>query len=75
MGVSYLLRCVFCNDKLENLDYSDGMTQDDYDKAWEALAEKLDREFYLAWGVVSPERLVTWVSEHKEHGKIEFTAE
>jgi len=75
MGVSYFLRCVSCNDKLEDMDYPDEWTQDEYDDAWEELYEKLDSEFYLPWGTISVKSLLKWVNEHKEHGKIEFTAE
>ncbi len=78
MGISYFLKCVSCNEKLDEIEVEDGWTEDEHDKAyeaWEKLYEKLDPEFYLPWGTISAKSLLKWVNEHKTHGKIEFSAE
>ena len=72
MGVYYLLRCETCYEQVEDFEYE---TMDEYDEEWEKRYEKLDPDFGLSWGKVNPERLIKWVNEHKEHGKIEFTGE
>jgi len=65
MGVSYFLRCKKCYETQEAL----------YElEKWD-LAENIDADFYLGWRAVSPDKLIVWVTEHKEHGEIEFTAE